>query len=132
MHARFPRDRPILVTTDPWWDTVDVLAAHVVGAIVARHPETVATVDEWLRDGDLWLARTAILHQVTYADRTDAGRLFGYCLARADHRDFFIRKAIGWALRQYAKTDPEAVRAFVREHEGTLAPLPVREAVKNL
>jgi 3-methyladenine DNA glycosylase AlkD len=76
--------------------------------------------------------RTAILHQMFYAERTDPDRLFRYCLTRADHRDFFIRKAIGWALRQYAKTDPEAVRAFVRKHDRALSPLSVREAVKNL
>jgi 3-methyladenine DNA glycosylase AlkD len=121
-----------LVTTGSWWDTVDVLASRVVGAIVARHPETVATMDEWLADENLWLARTAILHQLTYKERTDADRLFRYCLAQAGHRDFFIRKAIGWALREYAKTNPEAVRAFVRAHEDTLSPLSVREARKNL
>jgi 3-methyladenine DNA glycosylase AlkD len=121
-----------LVTHRSWWDTVDPLAARVVGPIVDRHPEAVTVMDAWLRDGDMWLARTAILHQLGYADRTDADRLFRYCLARAGHRDFFIRKAIGWALREYARTDPAAVRAFVRSHETTLSPLSVREAVKNL
>jgi 3-methyladenine DNA glycosylase AlkD len=121
-----------LVATKSWWDTVDVLASRVVGPIVAGHPEAAATMDEWLRDEDMWLARTAILHQLTYAGRTDADRLFRYCLARAGHRDFFVRKAIGWSLRQYAKTDPDAVRAFVRAHEDTLSPLSVREALKNI
>ena len=64
----------------------------------------------------MWLARTAIIHQLTYRDATDSERLFRYCAAQAGHPDFFIRKAIGWALREYAKTDPEAVKAFVAAH----------------
>ena len=120
-----------LVTTKSWWDTVDALASQVVGPIVARHPAAVSTMEEWLVAEDMWLARTAILHQLTYGADTDADRLFRYCLARADHRDFFIRKAIGWALRQYAKTDPAAVAAFVTAHEHRLSPLSVREARKS-
>jgi 3-methyladenine DNA glycosylase AlkD len=121
-----------LIITKSWWDTVDALAARVVGPIVARHPATVPTMDIWLVDENMWLARTAILHQLTYAERTDADRLFRYCLARAGHNDFFIRKAIGWALRQYAKTDPAAVRSFVSAHAGQLSPLSRNEALKNL
>jgi 3-methyladenine DNA glycosylase AlkD len=121
-----------LITTKSWWDTVDALAARVVGPIVARHPATVPTMDAWLADENMWLARTAILHQLGYAERTDADRLFRYCLARAGHGDFFIRKAIGWALRQYAKTDPAAVRSFVAAHAGQLSPLSKREALKNV
>jgi 3-methyladenine DNA glycosylase AlkD len=121
-----------LVTTKSWWDTVDTLASNVVGSIVARHPAAVSTMDAWAADENMWLARTAILHQLRYADRTDPDRLFGYCLALASHRDFFIRKAIGWALRQYARTDPAAVRGFVAEHVDELSPLSVREATKHL
>jgi 3-methyladenine DNA glycosylase AlkD len=121
-----------LITTKSWWDTVDTLAANVVGAIVRRHPEAVSTMDSWLVADHLWLIRTALLHQLRYRERTDLDRLFRYCLARAGHRDFFIRKAIGWALRQYAWTDPEPVRAFVTKHRDELAPLSVREALKNL
>jgi 3-methyladenine DNA glycosylase AlkD len=122
----------ILIITKSWWDTVDALAAHLVGPIVARHPATVPTMDAWLADENMWLARTAILHQLGYAERTDADRLFRYCLAQAGHPDFFIRKAIGWALRQYAKTDPAAVRSFVVTHASQLSPLSKREALKNL
>jgi 3-methyladenine DNA glycosylase AlkD len=99
---------------------------------VAAHPEAVATMEDWLVDENMWLARTAIIHQLTYKGRTDTARLFRYCLARADHKDFFIRKAIGWALRQYAWTDPAAVREFVHAHAAELSPLSVREATKNL
>jgi 3-methyladenine DNA glycosylase AlkD len=80
----------------------------------------------------MWLARTALLHQLGYKGATDSVRLFGYCERRADHPDFFIRKAIGWALREYAKTDPEAVRAFVFKNAGSLSGLSQREALKNL
>jgi 3-methyladenine DNA glycosylase AlkD len=121
-----------LVTTKSWWDTVDALASNVAGPIVAAHPEAVADMEDWLVDENMWLARTAIIHQLTYKEGTDTARLFRYCLARADHKDFFIRKAIGWALRQYAWTDPAAVREFVTAHAAELSPLSVREATKNL
>ncbi|WP_407563288.1 DNA alkylation repair protein [Streptomyces sp. 184] len=120
-----------LVVTTSWWDTVDALAAHVVGGLVAADPAPAAAMDEWIEDDDLWVARTALLHQLRFKDATDTGRLFGYCLRRAGHRDFFVRKAIGWCLREYAKTDPRAVRAFVDAHRAELSPLSVREALKH-
>lgn len=121
-----------LIVTRSWWDTVDTLAAHLVGTLVAQHPQLVERTDAWLPDSDRWLVRTAILHQLTYQEATDANRLFRYCAAQATHPDFFVRKAIGWALRQYARTDPAAVRAFVTTHHSRLANLTVREALKNL
>ncbi|GGV45407.1 DNA alkylation repair protein [Streptomyces spectabilis] len=121
-----------LVTTVPWWDTVDLLAAHVVGGLVAADPELTADMDAWSTDDDLWVIRTALLHQLRYKERTDADRLFAYCARQAGHPDFFIRKAIGWCLREYAKTDPDAVRTFVDRHRDALSPLSVREALKNI
>jgi 3-methyladenine DNA glycosylase AlkD len=121
-----------LITADPWWDTVDLLAAHVVGRLVAADPALVDVMDEWVDGEDLWLARTALLHQLTYKTDTDAGRLFRHCLRQAGHRDFFIRKAIGWALREYARTDPDAVRTFLAQAGERLSPLSVREAGKHL
>jgi 3-methyladenine DNA glycosylase AlkD len=120
-----------LVTTRSWWDTVDPLATRVAGRIVSGHPTAVSTMDKWVADDNMWLARTAILHQLHYKADTDTERLFGYCTALAEHRDFFIRKAIGWALRQYARTDPDAVRAFVARTP-QLSGLSVREATKHL
>ncbi|GGW44791.1 hypothetical protein GCM10010503_22190 [Streptomyces lucensis JCM 4490] len=120
-----------LVGTVSWWDTVDLLAAHVVGPLVAAGPALTADMDAWITDGDLWVARTALLHQLSYKERTDTGRLFAYCLLQSAHPDFFIRKAIGWALRTYARTDPEAVRAFLARERGRFAPLTVREALRN-
>ncbi|MEV6668174.1 DNA alkylation repair protein [Streptomyces nigra] len=121
-----------LVTTVPWWDTVDALAAHVVGGLVAADPALTADMDAWIEDDDLWVVRTALLHQLRYGERTDAGRLFGYCLGQSGHPDFFVRKAIGWCLREYAKTDPDAVRDFLAREGGRFAPLSVREALKNI
>ncbi|MET8166278.1 DNA alkylation repair protein [Streptomyces sp. NPDC005329] len=121
-----------LVTTKPWWDTVDLLAAHVVGPLVAADPRLGADMDAWIVDEDLWVARTALLHQLRRKELTDTERLFAYCLRQSGHPDFFVRKAIGWALREYAKTDPAAVRAFVARERGRFAPLTVREALKNI
>ncbi|MFE1878650.1 DNA alkylation repair protein [Streptomyces diastatochromogenes] len=120
-----------LITTVSWWDTVDLLAAHVVGALVAADPGLTADMDAWITDDNLWLARTALLHQLRYKERTDTDRLFAYCLLQSGHPDFFVRKAIGWCLREYAKTDPEAVRGFLARERSRFAPLTVREALKN-
>ncbi|WP_329114042.1 DNA alkylation repair protein [Streptomyces sp. NBC_01465] len=121
-----------LITTTSWWDTVDHLAAHVVGPLVAADEGLTSDMDEWIADDDLWVARTALLHQLRFKDATDTDRLFAYCLRQSGHSDFFIRKAIGWCLREYGKTDPGAVRAFVAESGSRLSPLSVREALKNL
>ena len=121
-----------LVTAVPWWDTVDLLAAHVVGALVGADRGLAADMDEWIGDDDMWLARTALLHQLRYREHTDTARLFDHCLRQSGHPDFFIRKAIGWCLREYAKTDPDAVRSFLAREQGRFAPLSVREALKNI
>lgn len=121
-----------LIVTDPWWDTVDALAAHTVGPLVAADPALASVMDEWIGDEDLWVARTALLHQLRRKSTTDTDRLFAYCRRQSGHPDFFIRKAIGWCLREYAKTDAVAVRAFVEAERESLSPLSVREALKNL
>lgn len=121
-----------LVSTKPWWDTVDALAVHVVGPLAAGHPELRPTLEQWLTSGDLWRERTVILHQLLYRERTDEAFLFEACLAHAPSTEFFHRKAIGWALRQHARTAPDAVRAFVADHEEELSGLSKREALKRL
>jgi 3-methyladenine DNA glycosylase AlkD len=129
--AEFLGDVRAMILDRPWWDTIDPIAAHVVGPLVAAHPRLLATMDAWARDDDKWLVRTAILHQLGYHDATDTDRLFGYCTDQAGHPDFFVRKAIGWALRQYARTDPDAVRSYVHDHPG-LSGLSKREALLRL
>lgn len=120
-----------MIVGKSWWDTVDELATNVVGPMVQRHPSLLKTMDAWARSENLWLARTAILHQNKYKSKTDAARLFRYCAARAREKDFFMRKAIGWALRVYSETDPVAVRAFVGAHP-ELSPLSIKEALRKI
>lgn len=121
-----------LVTSVSWWDTVDLLAAHVVGGLVAADAGLGREMDRWIEDDDLWVVRTALLHQLRFKSATDPDRLFAYCLRQAGHPEFFVRKAVGWCLREYAKTDPDAVRGFVARHRDGLAPLSVREALRNV
>jgi 3-methyladenine DNA glycosylase AlkD len=121
-----------LIRVKSWWDTVDSLAGGVVGPLVARNPELTATMDSWIDDPDFWIARTAILHQLGSGADTDADRLFGYVDRRCADTEFFIRKACGWALRQYARHDPEAVRAYVLDRRAQLSGLTRREALKHL
>jgi len=116
-----------------WWDFVDEIAAHLVGRVVLDDRERMRPVlERWIDDPDLWIRRTAILSQLLHKDRTDAAMLFDFCARRAGEKEFFIRKAIGWALRQYARTDPEAVREFVASHTDSLSGLSIREATKHL
>ncbi|ADI00145.1 DNA alkylation repair protein [Salisediminibacterium selenitireducens] len=119
-----------LIGTKSWWDTVDGLASGPVGRIVKAYPEAVDVMDAWVTDEDLWVRRTAILHQLSYKADTDEDRLLTYCRRHAEDPAFFIAKAIGWALREYGKTNPEAVRDFV--HATPLRPLSRREALKHI
>ena len=129
--ASWPTVRRI-ATTHAWWDTIDELAKHVAGRIVKNDPSQVSVMDEWVDSSDMWVARVAILHQLGFKATTDVERLFAYCDRRADETDFFYRKAIGWALRQYAYEDPDAVRAYVERSGDRLSALSIREALKNL
>jgi 3-methyladenine DNA glycosylase AlkD len=121
------------ITTKSWWDTVDALAISVVGPVVLTDRSAGDRVmDDWIQSDDMWLARTVILHQNKWKTATDERRLFTLCLARAAETDFFYRKAIGWALREYSKTAPDAVRAFIAEHDAELSGLSKREGMKVL
>lgn len=126
--AFLPRLRE-LVTAKSWWDTVDSLA-HAVGVLVLAHSELAVEMDRWIDDENLWVRRVALLHQLDFGAQTDERRLFDHCLRQAGDSDFFVRKAIGWALRQYSKTDPDAVCRFVADHDAALSPLAKREALK--
>jgi 3-methyladenine DNA glycosylase AlkD len=118
-----------LITSKPWWDTIDALATHAVGDLVRRHPGLRPRMDAWLTGDDMWLTRAALLHMNRWRGATDQRWLFAACVARAGHRDFFVRKAIGWALREYSKVDEAAVVGFVAEHEHELSGLSRREAL---
>lgn len=123
------------VQTDPWWDTVDGLAG-VVGDIWLSAKATQADVqthmDACLVHANLWVRRVAMLHQLGWKVQTDQARLFRYALALPHEKDFFIRKAIGWALRDHARVQPDAVRDFLKQHAEQLSGLTVREAGKRL
>lgn len=122
-----------LISTHSWWDTVDALAVHPVGHVVRNNRDgSRATIDRWAASDDLWLNRAAIIHQLMFKDDTDVEQLFEYCDLHAADTDFFHRKAIGWALRQYSRTDPEAVVDYVNERRDVLSGLSIREALKLL
>jgi 3-methyladenine DNA glycosylase AlkD len=121
-----------LVVTGAWWDLVDELA-HRVGDVLRTHrAQTEPVVREWSRHDDMWLRRTAILCQLGHKAETDAGLLTDVIAPNVGDREFFIRKAIGWALREYAKTDPDWVLGYVESHRADLSPLSVREALKHV
>jgi 3-methyladenine DNA glycosylase AlkD len=122
-----------MVTEGAWWDLVDGVAAGLIGKMALDEPDEMwPLLDQWVDDADLWLRRTAIIAQLRHKGATDEARLFRYCLARAHEREFFIRKAIGWALREYGKTAPEAVRRFVLDNCDVWSGLTYREATKHL
>ena len=122
-----------LVVTGRWWDLVDDLATHALGELLRTHPDDVAPVIRaWASDDDLWRRRAALVCQVGAKVDTDRQLLADVITAAAPERSFFVRKGIGWALRDYARTDPEWVRAFVEAHSDLLSPLSVREATRHL
>jgi 3-methyladenine DNA glycosylase AlkD len=121
-----------MIVTGAWWDHVDEVA-HRVGATLLAHPDAVAPLlRTWARDDDRWLRRCAVISQLGLRERTDVALLAEVVDANLADREFFVRKAIGWALREYARTDPEWVRAFVAARHDTLSPLSRREALKHL
>jgi 3-methyladenine DNA glycosylase AlkD len=120
-----------LITTKSWWDTVDMLAQKPVGKLMMDSPELIKEKMElWSVDSNIWLRRTAILFQLKYKEKTNESLLYVYILRNADSKEFFIQKAIGWALREYSKTNSESVRYFIHNHE--LAKLSIREGSKYL
>ena len=122
-----------LVVTGAWWDLVDDVAAHKVRPILRSFPAEVRPVLlGWAAHDDLWLRRTAIIAQLGSKAGTDLDLLVACLEPNLERREFFLRKAIGWALRQYAWVDPVWVREYVAEHEDRLSPLSRREALKNI
>ncbi|HQR86503.1 MAG: hypothetical protein B7Y59_04005 [Burkholderiales bacterium 35-55-47] len=124
-----------LLLREPWWETVDGLSAviaEVMHAAVQQKPNAAATMDVWLKHPSHWVRRSAMLHQLGWRLDTDTTRLFGYAIQLADEKEFFIRKAIGWALRDYARWNPQAVTDFLQGNRNRLSGLTVREAAKHL
>lgn len=114
-----------------WWDSVDNLAG-VIGNLVQRERSLQSRMDQALQDTDFWQRRIAMIHQLGWRDTTDTERLFAYARQLAPEQEFFIRKAIGWALRDYAKHQPKRVADFLIAMKNQLSPLSLREAGKHL
>src|SRR5690554_6075997 len=120
-----------LITTKSWWDTVDMLAQHPVGTIAHNHPEVITeTIEGWAHGDQMWLQRTAILFQLRYKEKTNDQLLYEFIKQNARSKEFFIQKAIGWALREYSKTNPASVKQFIAHNK--LPKLSVREGSKYI
>ena len=129
--ARLPMVEEMVVT-GAWWDFVDAIAGRGMGTMLAAHPRPVKGVlREWARDDDIWKRRTAILAQLRAKGETDTALLADAIRPSIGDPEFFLRKGIGWALREYSKTDPTWVLTFVEAHPG-LSVLSRREALKHL
>lgn len=129
-----PSDLPRLkklAQTKSWWDTIDFLD-RLVGSIIARFPETKEIIVAWSCDEDIWLRRLAIDYQLLRKEKTDTELLKKILVNNLGRTEFFINKAIGWALRDYSKTNPDWVRAFIERHQAEMAALSIREGSKYL
>ena len=122
-----------MITEGAWWDLVDGLASWLVGSVLLKERNrTEPVMRSWITSEDMWLRRTSIICQLSHKADTDTLLLADACTENMSDPEFFIRKAIGWALREYAKTNPDWVRAYVRDHQGEMSGLSLREATKHL
>lgn len=122
-----------MIVTGAWWDYVDSIATSLFGYLLTNHPTEIKKVlTKWSKDGDHWRRRTAILAQLKFKTATDQQFLFDMLHPSIGEKDFFLRKAIGWALREYAKTEPQAVIDYVSRYRDQLSPLSKREALRIL
>jgi len=122
-----------LVVTGAWWDHVDEVASHLVGGVLAGHRvEVTPVMRAWAIDDDLWVRRTAVLSQLNHKADTDTALLHDTIEPNLADTSFWLRKAIGWALREHAKTDPDWVRAEVDRFGERLSGLSRREALRHL
>lgn len=122
-----------MIREGAWWDFVDEIAVNLVGAVYANfRAQTRPVIDRWIDDDDMWIRRAALLSHLKHKNDTDSAQLFGHCLKLAHEPKFFIRKAIGWTLREYSKTDPRAVRTFLTKNRGKLSNLTYAEGSKHL
>jgi 3-methyladenine DNA glycosylase AlkD len=121
----------LLIINKSWWDSVDPLATNITGILCAKYPELVQShILSWAKSDDIWLARVAVLFQLRYKENTDTELLTLIISKNSHNKEFFIAKAIGWALREYSKTNKEWVKLFLDCN--ILQPLSVREASKYL
>ena len=120
-----------LIIKNSWWDSVDTIAKYILGEYLLEFPlETKNVIERFSDSQNMWLNRSVILFQLGYKQKTNADLLFSECLKQAHSKEFFIQKAIGWALREYAKSNPKIVKEFVEK--SNLKPLSTKEALKNI
>lgn len=131
-----PREMPLyeeMIVTGAWWDYVDEIAGRRVGPILRKYPAPMRKkMLAWSTSTNLWKRRTSILCQLGFKQNTDLDLLYACIEPSLDSKEFFLRKAIGWALRQYAWTDPAETRRYVRRYANRLSALSRREALKNV
>lgn len=121
-----------MIVKSDWWDIVDLLASNCIGAVCINFPEKRNEVNSWIRSENYWLRRTAIIYQLGYGVKTDEEVLYKNILLTCHEKEFFIRKAIGWALRSYSKIQPESVRSFIDLNQDRLSNLSIKEGSKYL
>lgn len=122
-----------LIRDGAWWDFVDVIAVNLVGRALLKERKLLKPVIyKWIKDEDFWIRRTAIISQNKHKKETDEKQLFDHCLTCAHEKEFFIRKAIGWALRDYSYAQPQNVKKFLNANKTQLSGLSYREGAKQL
>jgi 3-methyladenine DNA glycosylase AlkD len=121
----------LIVLEKAWWDSIDPFASHTVGDLVSRFPELIPAMLTNSSDANIWRKRIAILHQLGFKSGTDTDRLVAVSLENAGHGSFWVRKSLGWAWREYFRTDPAFVRAFFAQNAQAFSNLSVREALKH-
>ncbi|MBC8256271.1 MAG: DNA alkylation repair protein [Candidatus Marinimicrobia bacterium] len=119
-----------IVNLTNWWDVVDSVAQNLIGKALLGSDNLHTLLKTWIQDDNLWIRRTSLLAQLKYKDQTDFNLLKDLVKSTWYEKEFFIRKAIGWALRQYSYTNPQAVQKFIMENENNLSPLSVQEGMK--
>ncbi|OQX98466.1 MAG: hypothetical protein B6I24_05285 [Bacteroidetes bacterium 4572_128] len=117
-----------LILNKSWWDTVDAIASNLVGGYFKIHNENLEIIEKWTNSKIFWLNRVSLLFQLKYKEKTNSDLLFSIALKHSNSDEFFIQKAIGWALRELSKTKPYLVKNFVKKNK--LKPLSEREALK--
>lgn len=121
------------ITSNSWWDTVDCIAPNFIGPLLINDRNLqIKFAYQWMESDLMWLQRAAIIFQLKYKAKTNKELLSEMVLARADSKEFFIKKAGGWALREYGKTNPLWVSEFINEHRDVLSNLTVKEGSRRL
>lgn len=124
------REAPWFIKNKSWWDTVDSVRKSIE-IVVSANPELKSEMEKWIVSKNIWMIRSALIHQLTLGNKTDANLLFKFCEIQAQEKEFFVAKGLGWALRSYSYVDPKAVKKFVKDHP-ELTPLAKREGLKAI